>query len=154
MSFGFIYRQSQNMFNPLNAELIPICDFLALLGAHHMLHVSRIRVNKSVIWVSKLSINSWVIWQQSYYRTGYIAKNEMERWSWIYIRNLEGNGRRWFGVYVLEFFRKTCVEVGQKLIFRQSVLLQIGTQGWVDVPGHLTLLKWVSEIREITTAWS
>ena len=30
-------------FNPLNAELNPICDFLALL-AHHFLHVSRIRV--------------------------------------------------------------------------------------------------------------
>jgi hypothetical protein len=35
-------RQS---FNPFNAELIPICYLLALLGAHHILHVSRIRVN-------------------------------------------------------------------------------------------------------------
>ena len=32
-------------FNPLNPELNPICYFLALLGAHHFLHVSRIRVN-------------------------------------------------------------------------------------------------------------
>ena len=31
------------MFNPLNAELNPICHLLALL-AHHILHVSRIRV--------------------------------------------------------------------------------------------------------------
>ena len=30
--------------NPLNAELNPICHSLALLGAHHILHVSRIRV--------------------------------------------------------------------------------------------------------------
>jgi len=30
--------------NPLNAELNLICHFLALLGAHHILHVSRIRV--------------------------------------------------------------------------------------------------------------
>ena len=30
--------------NPLNAELNPICHLLALLGAHHFLHVSRIRV--------------------------------------------------------------------------------------------------------------
>jgi hypothetical protein len=30
--------------NPLNAELNPICHLLALLGAHHILHVSRIRV--------------------------------------------------------------------------------------------------------------
>jgi hypothetical protein len=28
----------------LKAELNPICHFLALLGAHHILHVSRIRV--------------------------------------------------------------------------------------------------------------
>ena len=31
-------------FNPLNAELNPICYLLALLGAHNFLHVSRIRV--------------------------------------------------------------------------------------------------------------
>jgi len=31
--------------NPLNAELNPICYLLALLGVHHFLHVSRIRVN-------------------------------------------------------------------------------------------------------------
>jgi hypothetical protein len=32
-------------FNPLNANSNPICHLLALLGAHHVLHVSRIRVN-------------------------------------------------------------------------------------------------------------
>ena len=31
-------------FNPLNPEFNPICYLLALLGAHHFLHVSRIRV--------------------------------------------------------------------------------------------------------------
>ena len=31
-------------FNPLNPELNPICYLLALLGAHHLLHISRIRV--------------------------------------------------------------------------------------------------------------
>jgi hypothetical protein len=31
-------------FIPLNDELNPICHLLALLGAHHILHVSRIRV--------------------------------------------------------------------------------------------------------------
>ena len=30
--------------NSLNAELNPICHLLALLGDHHILHVSRIRV--------------------------------------------------------------------------------------------------------------
>jgi hypothetical protein len=31
-------------FNHLNAKLNPICYLLALLGAHRILHVSRIRV--------------------------------------------------------------------------------------------------------------
>ena len=30
--------------NPLNAELNPICHLPVLLGAHHILHISRIRV--------------------------------------------------------------------------------------------------------------
>ena len=33
-----------HIINPLNPELNPICYLLALLGAHHFLHVSRIRV--------------------------------------------------------------------------------------------------------------
>jgi hypothetical protein len=35
--------------NPLNAGLNPICHLLALLGAHPIFHVSRIRVKVSVI---------------------------------------------------------------------------------------------------------
>jgi len=31
-------------FNPLNTELNPICHLLALLGAPHIFHVSRLRV--------------------------------------------------------------------------------------------------------------
>ena len=34
-------------FSPLNAELNPTCHLLALLGAHHILHVSSIRVNSA-----------------------------------------------------------------------------------------------------------
>jgi len=37
------YKVTVNI-NPLNPELNPICYLLALLGAHHFLHVSRIRV--------------------------------------------------------------------------------------------------------------
>jgi hypothetical protein len=32
-------------FNRLNAKLNPTCHLLALLGAHPILHISRIRVN-------------------------------------------------------------------------------------------------------------
>jgi hypothetical protein len=31
-------------FNPLNAELNPLCHLLTLLGAHLIFHISRIRV--------------------------------------------------------------------------------------------------------------
>jgi len=34
----------RTVLNPLNAELNLICHFLALLGAHHIFHVNRIRV--------------------------------------------------------------------------------------------------------------
>ena len=34
-------------FNPLNAKLNPICHLLALLGAHRILHVSKLRVKQS-----------------------------------------------------------------------------------------------------------
>jgi len=34
----------RSSFNPLNVELNPVCHLLALLGAHHILHVCRIRV--------------------------------------------------------------------------------------------------------------
>jgi hypothetical protein len=34
--------------NTLNAQLTPICHLLALLGAHHILHVSRVRAKHSL----------------------------------------------------------------------------------------------------------
>jgi len=37
-------EEQKLFYNPLNAELNPIGHLLALLGAHHILHVSRIRV--------------------------------------------------------------------------------------------------------------
>ena len=41
---GFMQVLILQQFNPLNPELNPICYLLALLGAYHSLHVSRIRV--------------------------------------------------------------------------------------------------------------
>jgi len=45
----YLYRfrifASVLFFNPLIAELNPTCHFLVLLGAHPILHISRIRVN-------------------------------------------------------------------------------------------------------------
>jgi len=46
-------------FNPLNAELNPICYLLALLGAHHFLHVSRIRVKSLTLRLLMSYIYIW-----------------------------------------------------------------------------------------------
>jgi len=38
-----------NALNSLNAELNPICHLLALLGAHHILHISGIKVKMTLV---------------------------------------------------------------------------------------------------------
>ena len=40
----YMYVLQGTGINTLNAELNPICHLLALLGAHHILHDSRLRV--------------------------------------------------------------------------------------------------------------
>ena len=52
------------LFNPLKPELNPICYLLALLGAHHFLHVSRIRVRSLTLrrlmsYIYIWSTHSW-----------------------------------------------------------------------------------------------
>ena len=42
--------------NHLNAELNPICHLLALLEAHHILHVSRIAVNRFLLSTTAICI--------------------------------------------------------------------------------------------------
>ena len=48
-SLMFSQGNSTSGINPLNTELNSICYLLALLGAHHFLHVSGIRVNRRVL---------------------------------------------------------------------------------------------------------
>ena len=48
------------LINPLNAELNPICCLLALLGAHHFLHVSRIRVKSLILRLLMLYIYIYI----------------------------------------------------------------------------------------------
>ena len=44
-----LHKTKTHSFNTLNTELNPMCHLLALLGAHPILHVSRIRVNNLCI---------------------------------------------------------------------------------------------------------
>jgi hypothetical protein len=67
-STDFSYHKiTEGELNPLNAELNPICHFLALLGAHHNLHVSKIRVNDFITNL-KLPKRRQNIWHQGYNR--------------------------------------------------------------------------------------
>jgi len=65
----------RKVFNPLNAELNPICHLLALLGAHHIFHVSGLRVKYPLVlpfyshphnsfrpyfWLNAILYVSWV----------------------------------------------------------------------------------------------
>jgi len=67
MTYGRPSRMlAKHNINPLNPELNPICYLLALLGAHHFLHVSRIRVKiltfrrlMSIYDISRLRVK-WV----------------------------------------------------------------------------------------------
>jgi len=46
VSVANIFEKARQLFNPLNTKLNPICHLLALLGARHILDVSRIRVKE------------------------------------------------------------------------------------------------------------
>ena len=60
-SYGSLYLVNVYGFNPLNAELNPICYLMALL-AHHFLHVSRIRVKSLTLMLLRAAhlLRSWV----------------------------------------------------------------------------------------------
>ena len=54
-----IINQNLIKINPLNAELNHICHLLALLGVHHFLHVSRIRVKSIFIQPWTSGVTQW-----------------------------------------------------------------------------------------------
>jgi hypothetical protein len=60
---------SVSYINPLNDELNPIYHLLALLGAHHILHVIRIRVN--LTFLLKPSLLTEIGLKLKVYKTGY-----------------------------------------------------------------------------------
>jgi hypothetical protein len=50
LRFEELHTYWKNCIKPLNAKLNPICHLLVLLGAHHILHVSGIRVKINENW--------------------------------------------------------------------------------------------------------
>jgi len=66
--FSSLWHHSLQVdISPLNAELNAICQLLALLGAQHILHISRIRVNGWRTWWLHLlghseKVSIWQSW--------------------------------------------------------------------------------------------
>ena len=59
--------------NPLKAELNPICHLLTLLGAHHIFHVSGLRVK--VDWYFHIDVSGKTSWPLKMGATGFIEKS-------------------------------------------------------------------------------
>ena len=56
---NYVVSHTLSFINPLNTELNPMCYLLALLGAHHFLHVSRIRVKSLTLRLLMSYIYIW-----------------------------------------------------------------------------------------------
>jgi len=88
-------------FNPFNAKLNPICHLLALLGAHHILHVSRIRVKHNDVlthqepltqWQSIISQKTWILCNTAMRNSKLVNLtflSDVQKFYW----NLYGNSR-------------------------------------------------------------
>ena len=75
-------------FNPLNAELNPICHLLALLRLHHFLHVSRIRVKSltlrllmSYIYIYIYMEHLFLMFLDHTQRRSTVGKTPLDEWS-------------------------------------------------------------------------
>jgi hypothetical protein len=89
------------LVNPLNAELSPICHLLALLGAHYILHVSRIRVKADTgITIVKFILYILELWMETWLAELHILKDVYlfcARW-WI----------KYIYIYILKLLGRPC----------------------------------------------
>ena len=159
------------LINPLNAELNPICHLLALLGAHHILHVSRIRVKKGksctlfldssplrmgTIGCLETSLKNchYTLRNDPEERISYLFRSGILNWhSSAFLRHLLGNFRcaRRFGRWLLCVWTDITLPsslhefgLGGKLRFR--LVLKLSTRGaQISVtksPRWLDFVRW------------
>ena len=75
-------------FNPLKAELNPICCLLALLGVHHFLHVSRIRVKSLTLRLLMSYIymeHPFLMFLDHTQRRTTVGRTPLDKCSWVRI---------------------------------------------------------------------
>ena len=82
------YCSHSMVLNPLNPELNPICYLLALLGAHHFLHVSRIRVKlltfrllMSYIYIYIYMEHPFLMFLDHTQRLSTVGRTPLDEWS-------------------------------------------------------------------------
>ena len=92
------YVYNKRVLNPLNAELNPICHLLALIGAHHILHVSRVRVKFIRIFLGCRECTRWVTMVSSMSPRGYdlcsvliCGEQLYHGWCYTLIRAVDGD---------------------------------------------------------------
>jgi hypothetical protein len=97
-------------FNPLNAELNPICHLPALVGAHRIFHVSGLRVNSEFKGVKTFKsftnrafcLFIYIVLSHSLFLYDDIAWNSVQGSKYIWWGLVDFRGERCFGAYSLE----------------------------------------------------
>ena len=87
-------------FNPFNAELNPINHFLALLGAHRILHVSSVRVNSAF---KGLTTTRWV--NSSEKRSSHLLRGVRLYYVMSFQRCITRNRRIYIYIYIYPWTR-------------------------------------------------
>ena len=91
-NYGLMIGRKTEYFNPLNAELHPIYHLLALLGAHHILHVSRVRVN-TVSVEGKRNVRLLTFSSSRFLAHCLLTSDVCNMWFWLKVR-----GAAWFSL--------------------------------------------------------
>jgi len=90
----FIPVTSFSSLNPLNAQLNPIRHLLALLGAHHILHVSRIKGSSKIWYLKIVKYAAWFLvslhWSVHLFQNTLLRKTFGRTWV-----DVQGNGENY-----------------------------------------------------------
>jgi hypothetical protein len=121
----------KTLFNPLNAELNFICHLLALLGAHRILHVSRIRVNISLAGkicrqkIRLLSVTeSWKPSTNSTISTNCSTCSVIKRTEGIQSKNVTA-AQHFSATKNIKFGKSRCEHLPKELIFKVDYFLNL-----------------------------
>jgi hypothetical protein len=106
-------KETEQSLNTLNAELNPICHLLALLGAHHILHISRTRVKCQTRRITKerclrscltMPYFIYLLFNCEFSESHHITRKDRMINSWRIRRDVEGRGPAQIQSIILENF--------------------------------------------------